>query len=117
MTTPSLWGFLAAALAAPAVAPAQTPAFPPQQIRMVVPFTAGGGTDVIARLVSKHLSDAWKVTVLVDNRVGAGGVVGSQWVTTQKPDGGVFLAVASAFAVRAAIDRGLPYDAVRDFSG
>ena len=106
-----------AALAASGLATAQAPAFPPQQIRMVVPFTAGGGTDVIARLVAKHLADAWKVTVLIDNRVGAGGVVGSQWVTTQKPDGSVFLAVASAFAVRAAIDRSLPYDATRDFSG
>jgi tripartite-type tricarboxylate transporter receptor subunit TctC len=91
--------------------------FPPQQIRIVVPFTAGGGTDVIMRLVAKHLAETWKVTVLIDNRVGAGGVVGSQWVTTQKPDGRTFLAVASAFAVRAAIDRSVPYDAARDFSG
>ena len=55
--------------------------------------------------------------MLVDNRVGAGGVVGSQWVTTQKPDGRTFLAVASAFAVRAAIDRSVPYDATKDFTG
>jgi hypothetical protein len=106
---------------APAPAPAQAPdtaaGYPPQQIRFVVPFTAGGGTDVIMRIVAKHLSDNWKITALVDNRVGAGGVVGSQYVTTQKPDGRTFLAVASAFAVRAAIDRGLPYDATRDFSG
>src|SRR5688572_28317713 len=74
-----------AVLAAPALVPAQSPGapgFPPQQIRIVVPFTAGGGTDVIARLVAKHLAEAWKVAVLIDNRVGAGGVVGSQWVTT-----------------------------------
>lgn len=110
-----------AALAASAPAQAQSRVaaadFPPQQIRVVVPFTAGGGTDVIMRLVAKHLAETWKVTVLVDNRVGAGGVVGSQWVTTQKPDGRTFLAVASAFAVRAAIDRSVPYDATRDFSG
>src|SRR5688572_14395954 len=113
-----LRGLLAAAvLAVSCPASAQTPAFPPQQIRMVVPFTAGGGTDVIARLVSKHLAEAWKVTVLVDNRVGAGGVVGSQWVTAQRPDGSVLLAVASAFGVRAAIDRSVPYDATKDFSG
>jgi len=109
------------ALVAPTPVLAQSPGaaadFPPQQIRIVVPFTAGGGTDVIMRLVAKHLAEAWKVTVLVDNRVGAGGVVGSQWVTTQKPDGRTFLAVASAFAVRAAIDRSVPYDATRDFSG
>jgi tripartite-type tricarboxylate transporter receptor subunit TctC len=109
----------AVALAAPATAPAQTPGadFPPPQIRIVVPFTAGGGTDVITRLVATRLAETWKNTVLVDNRVGAGGVVGSQWVTTQKPDGRTFLAVASAFAVRAAIDRSVPYDATRDFSG
>ena len=110
-----------AALVAPAVAQAQAPdaaaGYPPQQIRFVVPFTAGGGTDVIMRIVAKHLSDNWKITALVDNRVGAGGVVGSQYVTTQKPDGRTFLAVASAFAVRAAIDRSVPYDATRDFSG
>jgi tripartite-type tricarboxylate transporter receptor subunit TctC len=113
----TLAALLAIATLAPATAAAQTPGFPPHQIRVVVPFTAGGGTDVIARLVAKHLGEAWKVTVLIDNRVGAGGVVGSQWVTTQKPDGSVFLAVASAFAVRAAIDRSLPYDATKDFSG
>ena len=109
----------AVALAAPATARAQSPAadFPPPQIRIVVPFTAGGGTDVITRLVATRLAETWKNTVLVDNRVGAGGVVGSQWVTTQKPDGRTFLAVASAFAVRAAIDRSVPYDATRDFSG
>lgn len=110
-----------AALAAPIPALAQAPdtaaGFPPPQIRVVVPFTAGGGTDVIMRLVAKHLSDAWNVVVLVDNRVGAGGVIGSQHVTTQKPDGRTFLAVASAFAVRSAIDRSVPYDATKDFSG
>lgn len=111
--------FTAVALAAPVAARAQSPAadFPPPQIRIVVPFTAGGGTDVITRLVATRLAETWKNTVLVDNRVGAGGVVGSQWVTTQKPDGRTFLAVASAFAVRAAIDRSVPYDATRDFAG
>jgi tripartite-type tricarboxylate transporter receptor subunit TctC len=120
MTLRSLASLLAAvALAASATAPAQSPGadFPPPQMRIVVPFTAGGGTDVIARLVATRLAETWKNTVLVDNRVGAGGVVGSQWVTTQKPDGRTFLAVASAFAVRAAIDRSVPYDATRDFSG
>jgi len=107
----------AAAASAPASAQAPDAGYPPQQIRFVVPFTAGGGTDVIMRIVAKHLSDNWKITALVDNRVGAGGVVGSQYVATQKPDGRTFLAVASAFGARAAIDRSLPYDATRDFSG
>lgn len=104
---------------APALSAAQSPPaeFPPSQIRIVVPFTAGGGTDVIARLVGQHLADAWKVTVLIDNRVGAGGVIGSQWVAQQPPDGRTFLAVASAFGVRAAIDRTVPYDVTKDFTG
>ncbi len=106
-----------AAFVAPAQAADTAAKFPPEQIRIVVPFTAGGGTDVVARIVAKHLADTWKVAVIVDNRVGAGGVVGSQYVTTQKPDGGTLLAVASAFAVRSAIDRTVPYEVSRDFTG
>ena len=91
--------------------------YPPSQLRFVVPFTPGGGTDVIMRLVANHLGEAWKITALVENRVGAGGVIGSQYVTTQPPDGRTFLAVASAFGVRAAIDRSVPYEVGKDFSG
>lgn len=115
---PILRSFIFVALMTPALAAAQTAAkFPPDQIRIVVPFTAGGGTDVIARLVARHLSEAWKINVIIDNRVGAGGVIGSQYVTTQKPDGSTLLAVASAFAVRSAIDRSVPYEVSRDFTG
>ncbi len=96
---------------------AQAQEFPPQQVRIVVPFTAGGGTDVITRLVAQHLSDMWKVAVIIDNRVGAGGVIGSKWAAEQAPDGRTFLAVASAFGVRLAIDRSVPYDVAKDFSG
>ena len=67
--------------------------FPTQPVRFVVPFSAGGGTDVIMRLIAKYMGEAWKVSVIVDNRVGAGGVVGSQHVAQQKPDGRTFLAV------------------------
>ena len=108
-----------AALATPALAQTPDPAakYPTQSIRFVVPYSAGGGTDVVMRLVAKHMAETWNVPVLVENRVGAGGVVGSQYVTTQKPDGRTFLAVASAFGVRVAIDRMVPFDAVKDFSG
>ena len=111
---------LATPLALPTHVQAQTEtvaSYPTQAVRFVVPFSAGGGTDVIMRLIARHMGEAWKVSVIVDNRVGAGGVVGSQHVTQQKPDGRTFLAVASAFAVRAAIDRNLPYDVNKDFTG
>lgn len=109
---------LIAALAfvlAPALAQAQD--FPPPQVRVVVPFTPGGGTDVIMRLVAQHLAEMWKVAVIVENRVGAGGVIGSKWVAEQAPDGRTFLAVASAFGVRLAIDPTVPYSIDKDFSG
>jgi len=111
---------LAAALVAPAAASAQSPdpaTYPTHPIRFVVPFAAGGGTDVIMRLVARHLAEAWKVNVIVDNRVGAGGVVGSQYLSRQSNDGRHFLAVASAFGVRAAIDPTVPYEVSKDFSG
>ena len=95
----------------------QSADYPPAQIRFVVPFTPGGGTDVIMRLVAHHLGEAWKITALVENRVGAGGVIGSQYVAGQPPDGRTFLAVASAFGVRSAIDRSVPYDVAKDFTG
>lgn len=91
--------------------------FPPSQVRIVVPFTAGGGTDVITRLVAQQLAEMWKVAVIIDNRVGAGGVIGSRWVADQAPDGRTFLAVASAFGVRIAIDPKVPYSVDKDFTG
>ena len=73
-------------LAATVSLPGQAqPDYPPSQIRFVVPFSPGGGTDVIMRLVAHHLGEAWKITALVENRVGAAGVIGSQHVATQ-PD-------------------------------
>lgn len=101
----------------PAAVLAQPADYPPPQIRFIVPFTPGGGTDVIMRLVAQHMAEAWKVAVIVENRIGAGGVIGSQYAAQQPPDGRSFLAVASAFGVRAAIDRTVPYDVGRDFTG
>jgi tripartite-type tricarboxylate transporter receptor subunit TctC len=106
---------LAALVLAPVLGLAQD--FPPQQVRIVVPFTPGGGTDVITRLVAQHLAEMWKVAVIIDNRVGAGGVIGSKWVAEQAPDGKTFLAVASAFGVRLAIDPTVPYSVDKDFVG
>lgn len=107
---------LASLVLAPSLLRAQT-TYPTDTVRIIVPYQAGGGTDVVARLVAQHFTEAWKVSVLVDNRLGAGGVTGSHYVAQQKPDGRTLLAVASAFAVRSAIDRSVPYDAIKDFAG
>src|ERR1041385_8156842 len=99
---------LAAAVSLPGHA---QPDYPPPQIRFIVPFSPGGGTDVIMRLVAHHLGEAWKIAVLVENRVGAAGVIGSHYVVTQPPDGRTFLAVAGAFGARGALGElqgGLP---------
>ncbi len=91
--------------------------WPNQPVRFIVPATAGGGTDVIIRLLAKYMTEAWNQPVLVENRAGAGGVIGAQYLTTQKPDGYTFLAIPSAFGVRGAIDPKLPFDSIKDFVG
>jgi tripartite-type tricarboxylate transporter receptor subunit TctC len=108
-----------ASVAAPVQAQPADPAagWPNQPVRFIVPASAGGGTDVIIRLLSKYMTEAWNQPVLVENRAGAGGVIGAQYVTTQKPDGYTFLAIPSAFGVRGAIDPKLPFDSIKDFVG
>lgn len=92
-------------------------AYPRGPIRFIVPATAGGTTDIVARAIGKYVADAWHVTVVVDNRAGAGGVIGASALLATPPDGQTVLFVPSAFGVRSAIDRNLPYDPVRDLAG
>ncbi len=90
---------------------------PDQPIRIIVPATAGGTTDILARVLARHLSEAWKVPVVIDNKAGAGGVVGASALLASRPDGQTVMMVPSAFGVRSAIDRALPYDPGRDIAG
>lgn len=96
---------------------AQAPAYPNGPINFVVPATPGGATDVVARHVAKQLALNWGVPVLVENRAGAGGVIGAKHVIESKPDGRTVLVAPSALGVRTGLDRKLPYDAVRDLAG
>ena len=61
--------------------------FPDKPVKLVVPFPAGGASDILARLVGKELSELWKQTVLIENKPGAAGHLGGQYVATSKPDG------------------------------
>lgn len=103
-------GSLAGALGAPA-AVAQTPA----SLKIVVPFPPGGAADSFARLVGQKLTEAGAGQVVVDNRPGAGGVIGSDTVAKSAPDGRTLLMVTVGHAVNPYILSKLPYDTKKDF--
>jgi tripartite-type tricarboxylate transporter receptor subunit TctC len=94
------------------------PTYPDKPIRMVVPFTAGSATDILARLVGPRLTDSLGQQVVVDNRPSAGGIVAFKIVADAIPDGHTLTATGSNFSGSAALYAGkLPYDPVRDFAG
>ena len=106
---------LAAALAAPTVARAQS-AWPTRPIRWIVPFAPGGGTDTVSRLIADQLSRSLGQTVVVDNKGGAGGNIGTVELARAAPDGyTLFLAALPQIAVFPAMTKA-SYDPVKDFA-
>lgn len=89
--------------------------FPSRLIRVIVPFPAGGTMDVAARVTSEHLSQQLRQPIIVDNRGGANGVIGTDAVAKAAPDGYTLLEVTGSFVVNASVRRKLPYDPLRDF--
>ncbi|WP_076998240.1 tripartite tricarboxylate transporter substrate binding protein [Variovorax sp. KK3] len=90
--------------------------FPNKPIRIVVPFPAGGATDAAARLVATQMSEAWGQPVVVDNRAGAGGNVGSDIVAKSAPDGyTLVMGVTGSHAINTSLYSKMPYDPVTDF--
>lgn len=89
--------------------------YPNKTIRMVVPIAAGGGTDTMARLISQKLSEQMNVTVFVDNRPGAGTVIGTEYFSKTPPDGYTLMTVAPEFSIQPSL-RKVPYDPIKDFS-
>src|SRR5687768_14394526 len=106
---------LAAALAAFAVS-AHAQNFPTKPVRVIVAFTPGSSTDIIARAVSPKLSELWGQPVVVENRAGAGGSVGSAAVLREAPDGYALLVNSSAHVANPSIYAQLPYDTLKDFA-
>jgi tripartite-type tricarboxylate transporter receptor subunit TctC len=88
--------------------------YPQRPVRVVVPLTAASGADIAARIIGRQLQDMWKQTVLIDNRPGAGGQIGTQIVVRSTPDGYTLLVMSSSHAVNPAMYKALPYDATRD---
>src|SRR5262245_31843013 len=98
-----------------AVSPVAAQDYPKKQIDIIVPFVAGGTTDNIGRLVAQHLAEAWSQTVIVNNRPGAGSVIGHQVVAKAPPDGHTLLVTTISFAISAVMQK-LPYDPIGDFA-
>jgi tripartite-type tricarboxylate transporter receptor subunit TctC len=93
---------------------AQAGAYPDHPVRWVVPYTAGGATDVLSRLICQFLSDKLGQTFIVENKPGAGSNIGTQAVINSPPDGYTLLLTSTANAINASFDPSLPYDFARD---
>src|SRR4051794_18093555 len=106
---------LAAMLAAAAPVMAQT-AYPSRPVKIIVPFATGGPADNYARFIAQRLTEALGQGVVVDNRAGAGSVIGTDIVAKSAPDGYTLLAVAASFTISPALYKQLPYDVERDFA-
>ena len=105
-------------LALPFVAaPAAAQPYPSKSIRMVVPFTPGSATDIVARMLAPKLLESWGQQVVVDNRPSAGGTVAGGIVASAPPDGHTLMLSSSQFAGSAALYTNLPYDTLKDFAG
>ena len=103
---------LAVALAA---SDAHSQQYPAKQVRVIVPFAAGGTPDVVARVIAQQLSTQTGQTFVVENRPGADGVVGSQAVAESPPDGYTILVTSSSFVVNPSFHKTMPFNVIRDF--
>ena len=101
---------------APALSADAAPAFPLKPVRLVVPFSPGGGTDITARAIAQKLGERWGHQVVVDNRPGAAGNIGAEIVTHALADGHTLLAITATHTVSAALQSKISYDLLRDLT-
>ena len=110
-------GCIVAAFGVMAVhAPASAQKYPEKTVRIVVPFTPGGGADILARILGQKLPEIWGQNVVVDNRPGGGSVIGSEAVARAAPDGYTLLLTANPHGSNPALVPKLPYDTTKDFA-
>jgi tripartite-type tricarboxylate transporter receptor subunit TctC len=115
-TMPVLRGILAAILLLASVAPSWAQGYPNHSVRVVVGFSPGGPTDVIARLVAQKLSDALGQQFYVENLAGAGGNIAAGQVAHATPDGYTIMAISTGFMVNPSLYAKVPYDPIKDYS-
>lgn len=115
MNRPLVAAVMAAFAASPALA--QTGDYPNRPVRIIVPQTAGGAVDIVARAIAQKLSESWGQQVIVDNRPGANGIIGMEALAKAKPDGYTLAApFTSVLSINPFVYKKLPYDAFKDFA-
>ncbi|MGB3289191.1 MAG: tripartite tricarboxylate transporter substrate binding protein [Burkholderiaceae bacterium] len=102
--------------AAPASYAADSQAWPTKPVTLIVPYSPGGGTDIIARLVGSKLSEIWHQSVIVENKPGANGVIGSAEVARSTPDGYKIMLVVGSHIINPVLTKSVPYDTEHDFT-
>jgi tripartite-type tricarboxylate transporter receptor subunit TctC len=115
----TLLQLLLCAFVASAVSPARASAadsYPQRPIRLIVPFAAGGGADIIARLLSAKMAETLRQQIVVDTRAGAGSVLGTDLAAKANPDGYTLALVATAHVLNPGLVPKLPYDSITDFA-
>src|SRR6185436_11878965 len=108
-------GSLLAVLFALLPPPAAATGYPEKPIRLIVPFSPGGGTDLLCRALQDKLDRVLGVSIMIDNRVGAGGTIGVGLAAHAAPDGYTLLVTSASFTFAPGLYRKLPYDPINDF--
>jgi tripartite-type tricarboxylate transporter receptor subunit TctC len=117
LTRRSLAGLCAAAACAPAlIGRARAQSWPGRHVRLIVPFPAGGGTDVVARILANRVSEVWGQQMVIENKGGAGSNIGAEAVARAEPDGYTLLIGSLPVAVNRFLYPSLNYDSVTDFA-
>ncbi len=112
----SIRNIVVAALIAGFAGFAQAQAFPSKPVRIIVPFPAGGTTDILARELGAALSTRWGQPVVIDNKGGASGTIGSQELVRSAPDGYTLMITATHHVINPSLRKSLPYDTKKDFT-
>jgi tripartite-type tricarboxylate transporter receptor subunit TctC len=90
--------------------------YPNKPIRLIVPFTPATGIDILARTLGQKVTEDWKVGVVIDNRAGASGNIGTEAVARAAPDGYTLLATASTIVLNRSLFKTIPYEPINDFA-
>ena len=114
-TTTLKTAILSCALAAVPGPGAHAQTFPAKPVRFIVPFATGGASDIVGRVVGQKLGEAWGQTVVIDNRAGGSGMIGTELVARAAPDGYVLLVVEPTFAITPGLFAKVPFDVQKDF--